>query len=401
MRTTNAISALNMTDLKTNVLFDILVATAQGVRVYIAEDHLDYVTGQWLDTGDTTAMVLHDFNGNGLSDLIVEVAPGIEQVIDVGDIFGPQPIITTGKRVIRYAFFDHLGSTRMLTDDYGDVVWPSMGGEPNKLAPFGKDLAYSESDIVRESYLLNFTNKEIDYNLDLHYFGARYYTADFPRFISPDPVSGKPMNPITWNRYLYCRNDPINYFDPDGEDFYFLIDMNAMAWLGNAGHTAVITGPVDGKWRYDSFGKGGEGHRHGVYKDFNSLDEALKFAEGRGYTDYLVWNTTPDQDRAAQELADLWHSGSGGSYMRILRYNLLFRSCQSLFDAMAKAAGVKTRALPIPHPRWTFGRNRNEAHDRGTLAEVQEESRRRWLHLEVFEEMMAGRRAEHGQNSFN
>jgi hypothetical protein len=56
------------------------------VRVYIAEDHLDYVTGQWLDTGDTTAMVLHDFNGNGLSDLIVEVAPGIEQVIDVGDI---------------------------------------------------------------------------------------------------------------------------------------------------------------------------------------------------------------------------------------------------------------------------------------------------------------------------
>jgi hypothetical protein len=41
MRTTNAISALNMTDLKTNGLFDIMVATAPGVRVYIAEDHLD------------------------------------------------------------------------------------------------------------------------------------------------------------------------------------------------------------------------------------------------------------------------------------------------------------------------------------------------------------------------
>ncbi len=88
----------------------------------------------------------------------------------------------------------------------------------SKLAPFGKDVAYSEDDIVRESYLLNFTNKEIDYNLDLHYFGARYYTADFPRFISPDPVSGKLETPITWNRYLYCRNDPINYIDPDGED---------------------------------------------------------------------------------------------------------------------------------------------------------------------------------------
>jgi RHS repeat-associated protein len=85
----------------------------------------------------------------------------------------------------------HLGSTRMLTDDLGDVVWPSPSGEPNKLAPFGKDVVV----------------------------GARYYTADFPRFISPDPVSGRLMTPITWNRYLYCRNDPINYIDPDGEDW--------------------------------------------------------------------------------------------------------------------------------------------------------------------------------------
>jgi RHS repeat-associated protein len=59
-----------------------------------------------------------------------------------------------------------------------------------------------------------FTNKEIDYKLDLHTFGARYYTAVFPRFISPDPVSGRLMTPLTWNRYLYCRNDPINYIEP-------------------------------------------------------------------------------------------------------------------------------------------------------------------------------------------
>jgi RHS repeat-associated protein len=103
MRTTNAISALNMTDLNNNGLFDIIVATTHGVRIYNAEDYMDYV----------------------MSCLI-------------------------------------------------------------------------------------------DYNLDLHYFGARYYTADFPRFISPDPVSGRLTNPISWNRYLYCANDPINYFDPDG-----------------------------------------------------------------------------------------------------------------------------------------------------------------------------------------
>ena len=73
-------------------------------------------------------------------------------------------------------------------------------------------------NVYSRDYLLNFTNKEIDYKLDLHYFGARYYTADFPRFISPDPVSGKLETPITWNRYLYCANDPINYIDPDGRE---------------------------------------------------------------------------------------------------------------------------------------------------------------------------------------
>jgi hypothetical protein len=45
MRTTNAISALNLTDLNSNGLFDILFASTQRVRVYIAEDHLNDETG--------------------------------------------------------------------------------------------------------------------------------------------------------------------------------------------------------------------------------------------------------------------------------------------------------------------------------------------------------------------
>ena len=91
------------------------------------------------------------------------------------------------------------------------------------MSPFGKDLVVGDDppDIVRESYLLNFTNKEIDYTLDLHYFGAWYYHSTFPRFISPDPVGGNPMYPTTWNRYLYCRNDPVNYFDPAEKNCFF------------------------------------------------------------------------------------------------------------------------------------------------------------------------------------
>ncbi len=40
MRTTNEISALNLTDLNSNGLFDIIVTNTLGAQVYIDEDHL-------------------------------------------------------------------------------------------------------------------------------------------------------------------------------------------------------------------------------------------------------------------------------------------------------------------------------------------------------------------------
>ena len=123
----------------------------------------------------------------------------------------------------------------MLVDNDGHVAWPRRGIVcANESLSFGKDISFN-SDVNPEeaSYnLINlcssqntqatnypetrnygsqaFTNKEIDRELDLHYFGARYYHADRPRFISPDPLSGNPEIPLSWNRYLYCRNDPVN-----------------------------------------------------------------------------------------------------------------------------------------------------------------------------------------------
>ncbi|MCD4655030.1 hypothetical protein K8T06_13980 [bacterium] len=43
----------------------------------------------------------------------------------------------------------------------------------------------------------------------LRNYGARYYHADLPRFISPDPIGGKVEIHTSWNRYLYCRGKAI------------------------------------------------------------------------------------------------------------------------------------------------------------------------------------------------
>lgn len=82
--------------------------------------------------------------------------------------------------------------------------------------PFGQERDVNLTS-TETTYNLNFTNKELDRDLELNYFGARYYHPELPRFISPDPVSGKLAIPLSWTRYLYCRNDPINLYDPTGK----------------------------------------------------------------------------------------------------------------------------------------------------------------------------------------
>ena len=48
------------------------------------------------------------------------------------------------------------------------------------------------------------------------YFEARYMSNDLGRFICPDLVSPDPMNTQSFNRYVYCENNPMKYIDANG-----------------------------------------------------------------------------------------------------------------------------------------------------------------------------------------
>lgn len=45
---------------------------------------------------------------------------------------------------------------------------------------------------------------------------ARYYGPLMGRFLSPDPIIGRPGAPQSWNRYAYTIDNPIKYVDPTG-----------------------------------------------------------------------------------------------------------------------------------------------------------------------------------------
>jgi len=109
-----------------------------------------------------------------------------------------------------YYMGDQINSTRIITDDNGNVVYSAAH------RPFGQ-----AKDVWTKTYdpKLKFSGKEREDYSDLDYFGARYYDHNSYRFISVDPIINKGeafSNPQLWNLYAYCRNNPITYLDPDG-----------------------------------------------------------------------------------------------------------------------------------------------------------------------------------------
>jgi hypothetical protein len=50
----------------------------------------------------------------------------------------------------------------------------------------------------------------------LYFFNARWYDPYLNRWTSPDPIIPDPSNPLDWDRYSYCRNNPLKYVDDSG-----------------------------------------------------------------------------------------------------------------------------------------------------------------------------------------
>ena len=85
--------------------------------------------------------------------------------------------------------------------------------------PYGGERTLTDSC----SQEFKFTGKERDSETGNDYFGARFYTSSFGRFMSPDwsakvePVPyAKLDNPQSLNLYAYAGNNPESVFDPDG-----------------------------------------------------------------------------------------------------------------------------------------------------------------------------------------
>jgi RHS repeat-associated protein len=111
-----------------------------------------------------------------------------------------------------YYTTDQINSTRVVTDDYGTVVYAAAHD------PYG---GLQQTWVNTFDPVMKFSGKERDAESGLDYFGARYYDHTLYRFLSVDPVIPTRMalyNPQRWNLYGYCLNNLVNYIDLAGAD---------------------------------------------------------------------------------------------------------------------------------------------------------------------------------------
>jgi RHS repeat-associated protein len=113
---------------------------------------------------------------------------------------------------INYFITDHLGSTRVIVNNAGEIK------AQYNYYPFGKE--HENPNLINSTNRWGFSGKEKQTVKDLGYldFIARMYAnSEIPMFTTQDPLAEKYYS---LSPYMYCAGNPLRYVDPFGMDWY-------------------------------------------------------------------------------------------------------------------------------------------------------------------------------------
>ena len=123
--------------------------------------------------------------------------------------YGYIPNDTTREETFFY-HSDHLGSTSYITDDHANIT------QYDAYLPYGELLVDEHSS--SEDLPYKFNGKQFDDETGLYYYGARYMNPITSIWYGVDPLAEKYKE---IGSYVYCADNPINLFDPDGQKFIY------------------------------------------------------------------------------------------------------------------------------------------------------------------------------------
>jgi RHS repeat-associated protein len=131
-----------------------------------------------------------------------------------------------------YALKDHLGNTRVMFSQTGEVL------QDQSYYPFGMSmgdaLTYDmPSSLPDNKYLYNGKELQDDFDLGWYDYGARFYDPAIGRFTTIDPHA---ENYYAISSYNYVANNPLVFIDPDGKDIKIILGRD-----DNGEATGVVT----------------------------------------------------------------------------------------------------------------------------------------------------------------
>lgn len=106
-----------------------------------------------------------------------------------------------------YLHGDHLGTATFVTNFMGDPTQFFLN------LPFGETMLEQTDGTYNNPY--KFNAKELDEDIGLYYYGARYYNPRLSIWYGVDPLAEKYPS---WSPYVYTFDNPINFIDPDGKE---------------------------------------------------------------------------------------------------------------------------------------------------------------------------------------
>jgi RHS repeat-associated protein len=253
--------------------------TLSGSRTYDAENRMTatYYTNNQFASGYTydadgrrvrrkilgsEMWQVYGIDGEMLAEYAAAAAPSAPQK-EYGYRNGELLVTAESGGLVNWLVRDHLGTPRMIGDQTGSLT----GIKRHDYLPFGEEvgdgtggraqqLGYS-ADGVRQK----FTGHERDTETGLDYMQARYYSPDMGRFASIDPLNMKAdrlTDPQRIPLYVYTRNNPLKYIDPDGKDLKFkegikkadadkIINALAERYMRQGGYDSINTAEKDSR----------------------------------------------------------------------------------------------------------------------------------------------------------
>lgn len=149
--------------------------------------------------------------------------------------YGLSMIYGTTENEIEVYHFDHLGSTKIITDETGNILYRFSYGT------YGEILSICDANI---RFLYNGALGVMTDANGLCYMRQRYYNTDIKRFINRDVLFGNIKNSQSLNRYAYVQGNPVNYNDPFGLSPRQILRPYTMVAHDILNIATIVPGPV-------------------------------------------------------------------------------------------------------------------------------------------------------------